>query len=102
MPGRGSFRSRWSRTDPDRLSLASQTRPDFTQGPFMKIFAAALATETNTFSPMPTDRRAFEEGFYAPAGQHPAEPSLFSGPLAAARRQAKAGNWQVVEGLHTF
>ncbi|MBI1779648.1 MAG: M81 family metallopeptidase [Proteobacteria bacterium] len=68
----------------------------------MKVFVAALATETNTFSPMPTDKRAFEESFYAPAGRHPQEPSFFSGPLAAARRQAKAGNWQVVEGLHTF
>ena len=36
----------------------------------MRIFAASLATETNTFSPIPTSRGSFEEAFYAPAGQH--------------------------------
>ena len=29
----------------------------------MRVFVASLATETNTFSPIPTDRRAFEDAF---------------------------------------
>ena len=29
----------------------------------MRIFAASLATETNTFSPIPTSRRSFEASF---------------------------------------
>ena len=35
----------------------------------MRIFTASLATETNTFSPVPTDRASFEMAFYAPPGQ---------------------------------
>ena len=37
----------------------------------MRIFTASLATETNTFSPIPTDRASFEMAFYAGPGQHP-------------------------------
>ena len=29
----------------------------------MRIFTASLATETNTFSPIPTDRASFEMAF---------------------------------------
>ena len=39
----------------------------------MRIFTAALATETNTFSPIFIDRRGFEDSLYAPPGQHPLE-----------------------------
>jgi len=68
----------------------------------MRIFTGSLATETNTFSPMPTDRVLFEETFFAAAGKHPEEPSFMSGPLMAARKRAKASNWTVVEGLHAL
>ncbi len=68
----------------------------------MRVFTASLATETNTFSPMLTARAQFEESFYAPAGQHPDHPKLFTGPLAAARKRAKSSNWEVVEGTCTF
>ncbi|TIP53889.1 MAG: hypothetical protein E5X68_37350, partial [Mesorhizobium sp.] len=34
----------------------------------MRIFTASLATETNTFSPVPTDRASFEMAFYAGPG----------------------------------
>ncbi len=37
----------------------------------MRIFTASLATETNTFSPVPTDRASFEMAFYAGAGRAP-------------------------------
>lgn len=34
----------------------------------MRIFTASLATETNTFSPVPTDIDAFKAAFYAGPG----------------------------------
>ena len=39
----------------------------------MRVFTAALATETNTFSPIFIDRRGFEGSLYAPPGQHPGD-----------------------------
>ena len=38
----------------------------------MRVFTATLATETNTFSPMPTDLASFEDRGYYPPGHHPA------------------------------
>jgi microcystin degradation protein MlrC len=64
----------------------------------MRIFAASLATETNTFSPIPTSRASFEDAFYAPAGQHPDEPQLCTAPLLIARRRAKAEGFTLIEG----
>ena len=37
----------------------------------MRLFAASLATETNTFSPIPTSRANFEASAYFPAGRIP-------------------------------
>ncbi|MFK7965233.1 MAG: M81 family metallopeptidase [Burkholderiaceae bacterium] len=66
----------------------------------MKVFTASLATETNTFAPCPTGMRGFQEVFY-PAGTHPSEVTLFSGPLAALREKSAELNLQVIEGLVT-
>ena len=49
----------------------------------MRIFTASLATETNTFSPIPTDRASFEMAFYAAPGKHPDTPTLCSSPIAS-------------------
>ena len=49
----------------------------------MRIFTASLATETNTFSPVPTDRASFEMAFYAGPGKHPETPTLCSSPMVA-------------------
>ncbi len=68
----------------------------------MKIFVASLATETNTFSPIPTDRAAFEDAFYAPPGQHPETPTLCSAPFVAARRKACEEGLTLVEGTATW
>ncbi|WP_374450038.1 M81 family metallopeptidase [Stella sp.] len=68
----------------------------------MKCFTASLGTETNTFSPMLTSRQSFEEEFYAAPGRHPDRPTLFAGPLWAARKRAKTKGWEVVEGTCTF
>jgi microcystin degradation protein MlrC len=67
----------------------------------MRVFAATLATETNTFSPIPTGLQSFADHTYR-AGEHPDEPTLFTAPLFVARQRAKANNWQVIEGLCTF
>ena len=65
----------------------------------MRIFAAGLGTETNTFAPFPTSRASFEVCEYFPPGTHPDAPSFMGAPLWVARRRAKANNWHVVEGL---
>jgi microcystin degradation protein MlrC len=67
-------------------------------GIFMRIFTASLATETNTFSPVPTDRASFEQAFYAPPGKHPDTPTLCSSPIIALRRVKERENLDIVEG----
>ncbi len=65
----------------------------------MKIFSGSLATETNTFSPIPTGLGAYRARGYFPAGQHPDQMQMFSGPLWAARQRARGKNWTLVEGM---
>jgi microcystin degradation protein MlrC len=68
----------------------------------MRIFTASLATETNTFSPVPTDRASFEMAFYAAPGKHPDTPTLCSSPIVALRRRAAADGLTVIEGTATW
>ena len=65
----------------------------------MRVFTASLATETNTFAPMPTGLASFREAGYYPAGQHPSHMTFFAGPLWAARQRARERGWTVIEGL---
>lgn len=65
----------------------------------MKIFSGSLATETNTFSPIPTGLSAYRSRGYYPAGQHPDRMQMFSGPLWAARQRAQGKDWTLVEGM---
>ena len=64
----------------------------------MRIFTASLATETNTFSPVPTDLASFKGAFYAGPGQHPATPTLCSSPMVVLRRCATAEGLTLIEG----
>ena len=64
----------------------------------MRIFTASLATETNTFSPVPTDRASFETAFYAAPGQHPPTPTLCSAPIVVLRRRAREEGFTLIEG----
>lgn len=64
----------------------------------MRIFTAALATETNTFSPICIDRRAFEESLYAPPGRHPETPTLCTAPITVGRKVCRQKGWTLVEG----
>jgi microcystin degradation protein MlrC len=68
----------------------------------MRIFTASLATETNTFSPVPTDRASFEMAFYAAPGKHPDTPTLCSSPIVALRKRAEEENLTVIEGTATW
>jgi microcystin degradation protein MlrC len=65
----------------------------------MRVFTATLATETNTFAPLPTSLDSFKEGGYFPAGKHPDQMTFFAGPLWAARQRAATLGWTVIEGL---
>jgi microcystin degradation protein MlrC len=64
----------------------------------VRIFTAALATETNTFAPIWIDRRAFEASLYAPPGQHPATPTLCTAPITVGRELAKSEGFELIEG----
>ena len=64
----------------------------------MRIFTAALATETNTFAPIWIDRRAFEASLYAPPGKHPATPTLCSAPITVGRELARSEGFELIEG----
>lgn len=68
----------------------------------MRVFAASLATETNTFSPIPTDLSSFHGTFYAPPGQHPETPTLCSAPMVVARRRAREDGFTLIEGTATW
>ncbi len=69
------------------------------RGPSMRVFSATLATETNTFAPMPTGLASFQERGYYKAGQHPDHMSFFAGPLWAARLRGKPAGWTLLEGV---
>lgn len=64
----------------------------------MRIFSASLATETNTFSPIPTSRTTYEEALYAPPGTYPDEVKLCTAPLYVARQRAAQENFTLIEG----
>ncbi|MFZ1816230.1 MAG: M81 family metallopeptidase [Rhizobiaceae bacterium] len=67
----------------------------------MKVLIAGLATETNSFSPIPTGRISFEETFSTrEATSRP--PNMFSAPLHEWRKAAEARGWEVVESRSAF
>ena len=68
----------------------------------MKIFIAALGTETNTFSPFVTSRQTFEETCLIRGGAHGSNPNAFAVPLIVWRRLAEERGWDVVESLCAF
>lgn len=67
----------------------------------MDVFIAGLATETNSFSPIPTGDLAFADSFVS--RQATAElANLFSAPLHEWRALAEARGWSVTESLAAF
>ena len=64
----------------------------------VRVFTAALATETNTFSPIAVDRRAFEASLCARPGEHPATPTLCTAPITVGREVCAQQGWTLIEG----
>ena len=64
----------------------------------MKVLIACLATETNSFSPIPTGRLAFEEAMVSREATKE-EANLFTAPLHEWRKAAEARGWEVHESL---
>ena len=62
----------------------------------MKLFTACLATETNTFSPMPTGEKSF---FVARKGDYSTYPPFKDSVVALWRKMAQARGWTVSESL---
>lgn len=68
----------------------------------MKLFIAGLDTETNTFAPLPTGRRAFAEGFIAHGDATQQPENYCSAQLNVWRRLAEERGWAVAESLCAF
>lgn len=64
----------------------------------MRLFAAALALEANTFSPLPTSLAAFKEKLYYPPRTHPRQVLHQSNVFEVARRRATKDGYELVEG----
>ncbi len=65
----------------------------------MRVFTGSLATETNTFSPLPTGLAAFTGHEHFKAGTHPDRMTFYGGPLWVARDRAVRHGWTLIEGL---
>jgi microcystin degradation protein MlrC len=68
----------------------------------MKLFMAALDTETNTYAPLPTGARAFAEGFVAHGNATSLPENYCSAQLYVWRRRAEALGWRVAESLCAY
>src|SRR4029079_4388235 len=65
----------------------------------MRLFSATIATETNTFSPLPTSMDAFRESVFLRPGEHPADaPRMCTAPLFVARQRAARDGFKLIEG----
>ncbi|MGV3651473.1 MAG: M81 family metallopeptidase [Devosia sp.] len=68
----------------------------------MKLFIAAIGTETNTFSPMPTGWAAYREDLFVRRDGALSSPHWFAGPLRVWRRSAEAEGHEVIESVAAF
>jgi len=68
----------------------------------MRIFIAALGTETNTFSPLPTGRAGFEETLLIRRNASQSSNNFFVLPLIEWRRMAEEAGDEVIESLAAF
>ena len=75
------------------------SRTILSRDPPMRLFAATIATETNTFSPLPTSLAAYKETVFLRPGEHPQDtPLMCTAPLWVARRRAAAEGFTLIEG----
>jgi len=65
----------------------------------MRLFTATLATETNTFSPLPTSIENYRESVFFRPGEHPSDaPRMCTAPLLVMRRRAAGEGFTLIEG----
>lgn len=67
----------------------------------MKLFMASLATETNSFSPIPTGWSGFREHLHTKEASR-GEAGLYAAAVTVWRRRAEDRGWDVTEGLSTY
>lgn len=67
----------------------------------MKVLIAGLATETNSFSPIPTGQISFDETFNTRTATD-LPPNLFSAPLHEWRKATQARGWELIESRCAF
>ncbi|MFN7937656.1 MAG: M81 family metallopeptidase [Bryobacteraceae bacterium] len=67
-----------------------------------RIFTAALGTETNSFSPIPTGMELFRQTMLVRNGKHSDKPTHTALPLLLWRDRARARGWTVIEGLAAY
>ena len=68
----------------------------------MRIFAAFLATETNTYAPAPTGWGGFLEYGISHGDASTRDPQGLGGPMADLRRLLAAGQHELIESLTAF
>jgi len=64
----------------------------------MKLFIAGLATETNTFSPMPTGLADYVQVRGVPEK----DPNSFEAPMSVWKRMARERGWELAESLCAY
>ena len=65
----------------------------------MRLFTATLATETNTFSPLPTSLENYRESVFFRPGEHPTDaPRMCTAPLMVGRARAREEGFELIEG----
>src|SRR5260370_17258787 len=65
----------------------------------MRLSTATLATETNTFSPLPTSIENYRESVFFRAGEHPDDaPRMYTAPLFVGRARAAKEGFELIEG----
>lgn len=66
----------------------------------IRVFAGAISTETNVFSPVPTDMAAFRSHLFEAAGTlDPDGEAAWPLPLEAFRQSCRQHGWTLVQGL---
>ncbi len=68
----------------------------------MKVFIATLGTETNTFAPIPTALRGFEETLLLRGTGSRETPTMVTEALHVWRRRAEERGWDVTESIAVF
>ena len=65
----------------------------------MRLFTATLATETNTFSPLPTSIENYRKSVFLRPGEHPADaPRMCTAPLFVGQKRVEQEGFELIEG----